>query len=152
MTYDDALQICNKANVNSEPLRHGQDLKRFHEQILTDYFEGYPIFITHYPSDLKPFYMKAEGDRALCFDLIAPIGGEIAGGSLREDNYDLLKQRIENLKDSDNLNWYADLRRLGNAPHGGFGLGLDRVLQSLLHISNIRDTIPFPRWSHNLAL
>lgn len=138
--------------MNSDPLCHGQDLKRFHEQLLTDYFEGYPIFVTNYPSELKPFYMKRDGDKALGFDLIIPIGGEIAGGSLREDSYGLLKERIENLKQRDNLDWYVDLRRLGCAPHGGFGLGLDRILQSVMHISNIRDTIPFPRWSHHLPL
>ena len=96
--------------------------------------------------------MKREGDRALCFDLIVAIGGEIAGGSLREDNYGVLKERIEGMEQGESLLWYADLRRLGNTPHGGFGLGLDRILQSLMHVSNIRDTIPFPRWSHHLPL
>lgn len=152
LTYDDALKIIGKANVNADALVHGEDLKRFHEQFLTDYFEGYPIFITHYPSHLRPFYMKREGDRALCFDLIIPIGGEVAGGSLREDSYSLLKERIENMGQGQSLDWYADLRRFGSTPHGGFGLGFDRVLQSLTHIANIKDTIPFPRWSHHLPM
>jgi asparaginyl-tRNA synthetase len=152
MTYDDALSLLNKANLNSEPLLHGQDLKRFHEQVLTDHFEGYPIFVTHFPSNLRPFYMKQKGDRALCFDLILPIGGEVAGGSLREDNYEILTQRIESMGQAENLKWYADLRRTGCSPHGGFGIGLDRILQSMLQIPNIRDAVPFPRWHHMLPL
>lgn len=152
LPYDDALTIISKTNLNADPLLHGQDLKRFHEQVISNYFEGYPVFVTDFPSNLKPFYMKRSADRALCFDLIVPIGGEIAGGSLREDSYELIEDRIESMGQRENLQWYADLRRFGHSPHGGFGLGFDRVLQTMMHLPNIRDTIPFPRWSHMLAL
>ena len=152
LSYEDALLILSKAAINAEPLTYGQDLKRFHEQALTDYFEGYPLFVTHYPHSLKPFYMKRAGDKAVCFDLIVPVGGEVVGGSLREDDFNLLKERVQALDQSEALDWYVALRRLGHTPHGGFGLGLDRLLQALLHVPNVKDVIPFPRWSHHLPM
>lgn len=78
-------------------------------------------------------------------DLLAPITGEIVGGSLREDDYDKLKSKLP----SDQLNWYLELRKFGNIPTGGFGLGLERIMQVLCNVSNIKDTLPFPRWPHN---
>lgn len=148
MTYEEALKIISKKEINADALVWGDDLKRFHEQVLTDYFEGYPIFITNYPSELKPFYMKRDERTALCFDLICPTGGEVAGGSLREDDADVLQSRIEKMGQKESLDWYVDLRRHGHVPHAGFGLGLDRLLQTVLRIQNVRDVIPFPRWSH----
>lgn len=78
-------------------------------------------------------------------DLLAPSTGEVAGGSLREDSYDKLKAKLP----SDRLNWYLELRKYGNIPTGGFGLGLERLLQVICGVSNIKDTLPFPRWPHN---
>lgn len=83
------------------------------------------------------------------FDLLVPSVGELVGGSLRENDYNKLKQRIPN---DVNLNWYLELRKYGNVPTGGFGLGFERYLLLLLGINNIKDTIPFPRWPHNCDL
>lgn len=83
-------------------------------------------------------------------DLLVPNVGELCGGSLREDNYDKLKLKLKNLKLLQSLKWYLELRKFGNVPTGGFGLGFERYLQLLLNIINIRDTIPFPRSPHNL--
>lgn len=83
-------------------------------------------------------------------DLLGPDVGEIVGGSLRQNNYEKLKQRIN--ENNKNLDWYLDLRKFGSVPTGGFGLGLERFVQSLLSISNIRDAVPFPRWAHNCSM
>lgn len=105
LTYAEAVELVNKRQ-NIEPLQHGQDIGRFHEKVLLDYFEGIPIFITHYPSHLKPFYMKRDhDDNALNFDLIARVGGELCGGSLREDDYDTLKSRLEQMGRLESLQW-----------------------------------------------
>lgn len=83
-------------------------------------------------------------------DLLAPIVGELIGGSIREDNYEVLKSKITEF--SPNLDWYLELRKYGNVPTGGFGMGFERYLQCVLGIANIKDTIPFPRWPHNCKM
>ena len=107
--------------------------------------------------------------QALNFDLIAPTGGEICGGSLREDSYDILYNRIKHMENLESLNWlknklirslfklsflfrYLDLRSFGNVSHGGFGLGLDRLIQTLTGVKNIKDVVTFPRWTHHCDL
>ncbi|MHC4173073.1 MAG: asparagine--tRNA ligase [Planctomycetota bacterium] len=109
-----------------------------------------PVFITHYPKQAKAFYMKTDGDNeevVLNFDLLAPAGfGEIIGGSIREDDYDLIVARMnEQNLDIGNYNWYLDLRRYGSVPHGGFGLGVERTIAWLTGQKHIRQCIPFPR-------
>ena len=109
-----------------------------------------PVLVHRYPAAVKAFYMKPDPDQldlALCVDMLAPEGyGEIIGGGQRLDDYDLLLQRI---KDHDlpqeAFEWYLDLRRFGSVPHGGFGLGLERMLMWLTGMQNIRDVIPYPR-------
>ena len=151
LTYDEALDVL-RGSGKVEPVIPGENLGRHHERALLDYFENYPVFITHYPMSTKAFYMKSSGDRALCFDLIMDAGGEVCGGSLREDNYDILNDKIKKMKTPESLKWYLNLRKIGEVPHGGFGIGVDRLIQSVTGVENIRDVVPFPRWSHHLTL
>jgi asparaginyl-tRNA synthetase len=127
-------------------------LQSEHEKYLAQYFNG-PVFITDYPANLKAFYMKSneDGKTVACFDLLLPEVGELIGGSAREDNYQLLEERIKkNCLDLNNLAWYLNLRKAGYAPSAGFGLGFERLLMFLTGAENIRDTIPFPRYSKHL--
>ncbi len=113
------------------------------------------MFITHYPTSLKPFYMQPAKDRddvVLCADLIAPEGyGEIIGGSERVHDMDLLEERLkEHGLDSDAYKWYAELRQYGSVPHSGFGLGLERTVAWISGAPHVRETIPFPRLLNRL--
>ena len=85
-------------------------------------------------------------------DLIMNIGGEVCGGSLRENDADVLRKNIENIGRSEELKWYIELREFGSVPHGGYGIGLDRLLQAITGIENIREVVPFPRWAHHLSM
>ncbi|MHC4639889.1 MAG: asparagine--tRNA ligase, partial [Planctomycetota bacterium] len=129
--------------------RWGKDLGGSDETIISQMHEK-PVFVTHYPTQAKAFYMKTdrENDKVvLNFDLLAPAGfGEIIGGSVREDDHDLLLARInEQGLDIENYNWYLDLRKYGSVPHGGFGLGVERTIAWLTAQKHIRQCIPFPR-------
>ncbi len=109
-----------------------------------------PVFVTHYPKEAKAFYMKIDRDNdkvVLNFDLLAPAGfGEIIGGSVREDDYDLLLERIRQQGlNAETYDWYLDLRKFGSVPHGGFGLGVERTVAWLTGEKHIRQCIPFPR-------
>ena len=145
--YDEAITILQKKGANIE---WGEDLGADEERILTQEFET-PFFITHFPKDIKSFYMKIDANDprvVLGFDLLAPEGyGEIIGGSEREDNYEKLYQRIiEQGYDPSNYTWYLDLRKYGSVPHSGFGLGIERLVMWIAGLDHIRDTIPFPRY------
>lgn len=123
------------------------DLGAEDETMLTQQFDN-PIFITHYPAEVKAFYMKRDDSgHALCADLLAPEGyGEIIGGSQREDDYDILLERIKEHKlPLDEFQWYLDLRKYGSVQHGGFGFGLERIVAWVCGIPHVRETIPFPR-------
>lgn len=148
MTYEDALKALSSRSIR---LEYGQDICRAHELELLRHTDSTPIFITHYPKDLKPFYMQSNDWKALNFDLIAPFGGEICGGSLREKDTDKLIENLKAMKLSEEqlrqFNWYLDLRRFGTFPHGGFGIGIERLIQCIFGIKNIKDTIAFPRHS-----
>ncbi|CAG8585159.1 1202_t:CDS:2 [Acaulospora morrowiae] len=149
LSYSEAIDILSKANQKFEHTpKYGCSLYSEHEKYLaTDYCRG-PVFITDYPREIKPFYMRvnSDGETAACTDLLVPDIGELVGGSLREERYDILEQ---NLKESnmiqENYQWYLDLRKYGTVPHGGFGVGFERYLQYLTGVENIRDVIPFPR-------
>lgn len=146
MTYDEAVKILEtNKELLQVPIKWGDDLVTNHKTFLTEYTSGIPVFVIMFPSLLKPFYMKTDESKtvAQCFDLFASYGGEICGGSLRENDEEILKSNT--LKENSTLSWYLDLRKYGAVPHGGFGIGFDRLLQSLVGISNIRDIIPFPR-------
>ena len=114
-----------------------------------------PVFVTDYPKEIKAFYMKLnpDGKTVAAVDCLVPGIGEITGGSQREDNYDLLKARIEELgMNPEDYDFYMDLRKYGSTRHAGFGLGFERCVMYLTGISNIRDAIPFPRTVGNCEL
>jgi asparaginyl-tRNA synthetase len=156
ITYEDAIAIINsqlkKTGSKVNDFIHGDSLKRYHEKLILDYFEGFPVFLTNYPSNA--FYVKREGDVCQNFDLLLDVGGEVIGGSLRENDYDVLRKKVDSLglEESSSLDWYLSLRKLGLPPHGGYGLGLDRLIMSMTQVGNIRDVIPFPRYHQHLLL
>lgn len=147
VTYDEARILLEKKgmSITEEGINKEQELA------LVDYCNGVPVFVVKWPKNLKSFYMKEcedDPNKVDALDLLTSITGELVGGSLREDNYDKLKSKLP----SDSLDWYLELRKFGNIPTGGFGLGLERLLQSLCGVANIKDTLPFPRWPHNCSL
>ena len=127
----------------------GKDLGGSDETIISQMHDK-PVFVTHYPKEAKAFYMKTDRSNekvVLNFDLLAPAGfGEIIGGSVREDDYDRLVERIKAQGlNVETYNWYLDLRKYGSVPHGGFGLGVERTVAWLTGEKHIRQCIPFPR-------
>ncbi|KAJ8965239.1 hypothetical protein NQ317_006205 [Molorchus minor] len=154
LTYSEAIGILksNRENFKTD-IDYNKGFSKEHEIFLVNYCGGSPTFIINWPKVMKPFYMKEcedEDTEVAALDLLAPGVGEIVGGSLRENNYIKLKNRLPKL--SEQLEWYLDLRKYGGVPTGGFGLGFERYLLFLLGINNIKDTIPFPRWPHNCSL
>jgi asparaginyl-tRNA synthetase len=146
VSYDECLDtLINKMKLNIE---YGEDLSSDAEKVLTEYYNG-AVFVYNWPYNIKSFYMKQSNDgKKLCynFDLLMPYGiGELIGGSMREDDYDNLLNGM-NTKgvSSKNLQWYLDLRKYGTVKHGGFGLGIDRLIMMMTGMKNIRDVIPFP--------
>ena len=154
ITYTEAIEILKNSKQNFEyEVEWGIDLQTEHERYLAEKHFKKPVFVTDYPKDIKAFYMKLneDGKTVRAVDLLAPGIGEIVGGSQREDNYEILLEKIRNmgLKEEDYW-WYLDLRRYGSVPHSGFGLGFDRMLMYITGMTNIRDVIPFPRTTKNL--
>lgn len=152
ISYDDAIAFLNKKGFDD--IKWGDDFGAPHETAIAEHYDK-PVFITKYPTSLKPFYMQPDHERedvVLCADLIAPEGyGEIIGGSERIHDFDLLKTRIEehNLP-LDAYQWYLDLRKYGSVPHSGFGLGLERTVAWISGVEHVRETIPFPRLLNRL--
>jgi asparaginyl-tRNA synthetase len=152
ITYDEAIQLLHEKGFDD--IKWGDDFGAPHETAIAESFDK-PVFITHYPTELKPFYMQPDPNRpevVLCADLIAPEGyGEIIGGSERIYDYNLLKQRLEehNLP-LDAYQWYLELRQYGSVPHSGFGLGLERTVAWISAVEHVRETIPFPRLLNRL--
>ena len=149
ISYSEAVSILEKsAKVFEYPVKWGNDLQAEHEKFLCEEVFGRPVFVNHYPKDIKPFYMRLNDDKSTvaAMDLLVPGIGEIIGGSQREERYDFLVARMNELGlNIDDYKWYLDLRSYGTAPHSGFGLGFERFLQFATSMSNIRDVIPFPR-------
>ena len=149
LPYTEAVEILEKCGEKFEfPVRWGIDLQSEHERYLTEkHFQG-PVILYDYPRTLKPFYMRCNDDNKTvrAMDVLVPKVGEIIGGSQREERLDVLTQRMQDqhLKPEDYW-WYCDLRRFGTVPHAGFGLGLERAVQFITGMANIRDVIPFPR-------
>ena len=156
ITYTDAVKILEEHNARFDyPVHWGSDLQTEHERFLTEEVFKRPVFVTDYPKEIKAFYMKLnpDGKTVAAMDCLVPGIGEIIGGSQREDNYDLLKARIEELgMRAEDYDFYMDLRKYGSARHAGFGLGFERCVMYLTGISNIRDAIPFPRTVGNCEL
>jgi len=152
MTYTDAIAALEKAVASGTkfefPVKWGMDLQSEHERWLTETHVGRPVVVTHYPKDIKAFYMRLndDGKTVAAMDVLAPGIGEIIGGAQREERLDVLDQRMEaHHLDPKAYWWYRDLRRYGTVPHAGFGLGLERTIIYATGIANIRDVIPFPR-------
>ncbi len=156
ITYTYAVALLEKHNDKFDyPVSWGCDLQTEHERYLTEEIFKKPVFVTDYPKDIKAFYMKLnpDGKTVAAVDCLVPGVGEITGGSQREDNYDLLKSRIEELgMNPDDYGFYMDLRKYGSCRHAGFGLGFERCVMYLTGIGNIRDAIPFPRTVNNCEL
>ncbi len=149
MTYTDAVTVLEKCTEKFDyPVKWGIDLQAEHERFLTEKHVGGPVILTDYPSSIKPFYMKlsADGRTVGAMDVLVPGVGEIIGGSQREDQLDTLLARMtaSGLKHEEYW-WYIELRKFGSVPHAGFGLGLERAVQYVTGMANIRDVIPFPR-------
>ena len=156
ITYTDAVALLEKHNDEFDyPVSWGCDLQTEHERYLTEVIFKKPVFVTDYPKEIKAFYMKLnpEGKTVAAVDCLVPGIGEITGGSQREDNYDLLKTRIEELgMNPEDYGFYMDLRKYGSCRHAGFGLGFERCVMYLTGMSNIRDVLPFPRTVGNCEL
>jgi asparaginyl-tRNA synthetase len=146
ISYDEAVQILAKNNV---PFEYGNDLGATDETVISSQFDR-PVMVHRYPSEVKAFYMKRDPENpklALAVDVLAPEGyGEIIGGSQREDDLDLLLERIQEHKlPQEAFEWYLDLRRFGSVPHSGFGLGIERTVAWICGLEHVRETIPFAR-------
>lgn len=155
MTYTEAIDLLKKANVKFEynKIEWGMDLQSEHERYLCEKVVNGPVFLIDYPKDIKAFYMRMneDGKTVAACDLLVPGVGELVGGSQREERYDLLAKRMDEMgMNKEGLQWYMDLRRYGGCKHAGFGLGFDRFLMYLSGMSNIRDVEPFPRTPRNL--
>ncbi len=149
LSYTDAVDVLEKSGQTFEyPVAWGNDLQAEHERFLTEQHFKCPLILHDYPRTIKPFYMRVndDGRTVRAMDVLVPKVGEIIGGSQREERLDVLESRMkEQSLDPQSYWWYLDLRRYGTVPHSGFGLGLERVLQFITGMGNIRDVIPFPR-------
>ena len=149
LTYTEGVDILLKSGEKFEfPVAWGIDLQSEHERYLVEKHFKKPVILTDYPKDIKAFYMKQneDGKTVRAMDVLFPKIGEIIGGSQREESFEKLQARIDELgMDTTNLWWYMDTRRFGTAPHSGFGLGFERLLLFVTGMQNIRDVIPFPR-------
>ena len=156
VTYTDAIRILEKHNDEFEyKVTWGTDLQTEHERFLTEKEFKRPVFVTDYPKEIKAFYMKMNEDNktVAAMDCLVPGIGEIIGGSQREDDYDKLVARMDELGlNKEDYGFYLDLRKYGTVRHAGFGLGFERCVMYLTGMGNIRDVIPFPRTVNNCEL
>lgn len=170
MTYTEAVKLLDAEHTHGHHFEFkptwGESLSSEHERWLAEVCVGGPVFITDYPIGLKPFYMRINDDEktVACFDLLVPRIGELVGGSVREERWDVLARRMEgaglllsneergNSLDDSTYKWYADLRKYGGAPHGGFGLGFERLISWVSGIDNVRECIGMPRWTGRMIM
>ena len=149
LTYTEAIEILQKSGEKFEyPVEWGMDLQTEHEKYLSEKVVDGPVFVTDYPKEIKAFYMRLNDDNktVAATDLLVPGIGELIGGSQREERYELLDKKMEELGfNKEEYKWYLDLRKYGGVKHGGFGLGFERMVMYMTGMSNIRDVIPFPR-------
>ncbi|XP_063141059.1 asparaginyl-tRNA synthetase isoform X1 [Rattus norvegicus] len=148
------VELCHQFIASGQ--KWGVDLQTEHEKYLVRHCGNIPVFVINYPSELKPFYMRENEDdpqnTVAAVDLLVPGVGELFGGSLREERYHVLEQRLARSGLTKAYQWYLDLRKFGSVPHGGFGMGFERYLQCILGVDNIKDVIPFPRFTHSCLL
>ena len=156
VTYTEAIEILEKHNNEFDyKVFWGCDLQTEHERYLTEQIFKRPVFVTDYPKEIKAFYMKLneDGKTVAAMDCLVPGIGEIIGGSQREDDYDKLVARMNELGlKTEDYDFYLDLRKYGSARHAGFGLGFERCVMYLTGMGNIRDVLPFPRTVNNCEL
>lgn len=149
LTYTQAIEILETSGKSFEyPVKWGADLQSEHERYLTEEYCKAPVILTDYPKEIKAFYMREneDGKTVAALDVLVPRVGEIIGGSQREERYDRLKEKfLKHNLDLETYQWYLDLRKYGSVPHGGFGLGFERLVQFTTGVENIRDVIAFPR-------
>lgn len=157
MTYTEAIDILAKAKEDGhkfefDKIYWGMDLASEHERYITEQVVKGPVFLIDYPKEIKSFYMRLndDGKTVAACDLLVPAVGELVGGSQREERYDLLKKKMEELGNDKSLEWYLDTRRFGGCKHAGFGIGFDRFMMYLTGVNNIRDVQPFPRTANNI--
>jgi asparaginyl-tRNA synthetase len=153
LTYSEAVEVLKSSGKKFDfPVEWGHDLQAEHERYLTEEKFSEPLVLYNYPAEIKPFYMRVndDGKTVRAMDVLVPGVGEIIGGSQREERLEVLEARMEaqGLNKADYW-WYLDLRRFGTVPHSGFGLGLERMVQFVTGMTNIRDVIPFPRTPGN---
>ncbi|MGP3777423.1 asparagine--tRNA ligase [Halanaerobium saccharolyticum] len=153
ITYTEAIEILGNSDQDFEyPVSWGVDLQSEHERYLTEEHFKKPIMVKDYPKEIKAFYMRQndDGKTVAAVDCLVPGVGEIVGGSQREERYDKLKSRMEEMNmDLEKYDWFLDIRKYGSVPHSGFGLGFERLLMYLSGMQNIRDVISFPRTPGN---
>jgi asparaginyl-tRNA synthetase len=149
LPYTEAVEILKKSGKTFDyPVEWGNDLQAEHERYLTETHFQRPVILFDYPRSIKPFYMRVndDGKTVRAMDILVPGVGEIIGGSQREERLDVIEERMREQKlDPASYWWYLDLRRYGTVPHSGFGLGLERAIQFVTGMANIRDVIPFAR-------
>jgi asparaginyl-tRNA synthetase len=151
LPYTEGVEILEKSGKKFEfPVFWGADLASEHERYLVEEHFKKPVILTDYPKDIKAFYMKQndDGKTVRAMDVLFPGIGEIIGGSQREESYEKLKNRMNELG-LEGMEWYLDTRRFGTVPHSGFGLGFERLVLFVTGMTNIRDVIPFPRTPNN---
>ena len=157
MSYTKGIELLQEAvksghKFDNSKIEWGMDLQSEHERYLTEEVVKGPLFLTDYPKEIKAFYMRLNDDNktvAAC-DLLVPMVGELVGGSQREERYELLKAKMEELGNAKELDWYLDTRRYGGCRHAGFGIGFDRLLMYITGMQNIRDVQPYPRTSGSI--
>lgn len=152
ITHHEAVDLLKKADIKWEfTPDYESDIAKEHEKYITEYYNA-PVFITNWPKDIKAWYMKEnpDGKTVAAVDLEVPGAGELMGGSQREEDYEKLVKRAENLGvDTELIDWFMDLRKYGSCYHSGFGMGFERLIIYLTGVENIRDVIPFPRTPGN---
>ncbi len=157
LTYTEGIEILKDAVKNGHKFENsniewGMDLQSEHERYITEQIVKGPVFLIDYPSGIKAFYMKEnpDGKTVAACDLLVPAVGELVGGSQREENYDILKAKMDKIGNTDSIPWYLDTRKYGGCVHSGFGIGFDRLLMYITGMQNIRDVQPYPRTSNNI--
>ena len=154
ITYTEAIDILQKSGQKFEfDVEWGKELQTEHEKYLAEVVYKGPVFVTDYPKDIKAFYMRLndDGKTVAATDLLVPGIGELIGGSQREEREDVLREKMNAQGlDPEHYWWYIDLRKYGTVPHGGFGLGFERLIMYITGMENIRDVLPFPRTVNSL--